>query len=329
MAAQTPRVLSGIRPTGPLHVGHLVGALSNWVDLQSKYECFFMIADWHALTTHYEEPAKIREAAIENVACALAAGVDPAKAVLFRQSDVPEHAELHVLLSMVTPVPWLERVPTYKEMKEQLADRDLSSLGFLGYPVLQTADIIAYRATLVPVGEDQVAHLELGREVVRRFNRLYGELFPEPKPMLTATPRLPGPDRRKMSKSYGNAIELGDPAKTVAKQVQQMYTDPEKIHLGDKGHPEGCVVFAFHGTFNADAVPEVERTCKDGSRGCGNCKKELLAKLEDKLAPVREARDRHMQDPGRINEILAAGAKRAREVAGATLADVRKAMGLR
>lgn len=329
VADNAPRVLSGIRPTGPLHVGHLVGALSNWVELQKKYECFYMIADWHALTTHFEEPAKIRVAALENVACALGAGVDPDKVVLFRQSDVPEHAELHVLLSMVTPVPWLERVPTYKEMKEQLADRDLSSLGFLGYPVLQTADIVAYRATLVPVGEDQVAHLELGREVVRRFNRLYGELFPEPKPMLTASPRLPGPDRRKMSKSYGNTIELGDDAKTVGKRVQQMYTDPVKIHLGDPGHPEGCVVFEYHQTFNAAAVPEVDRTCRDGSRGCGVCKKEMLAKLEDRLAPVREARDRHLKDPGKLKEILAKGAMRAREVAGSTLADVRRAMGLR
>jgi tryptophanyl-tRNA synthetase len=230
---------------------------------------------------------------------------------------------------MVTPVPWLERVPTYKEMKEQLADKDLSSLGFLGYPVLQTADILAYRATLVPVGEDQVAHLELGREVVRRFNHLYGETFPEPKPLLTGTPRLPGPDRRKMSKSYGNAVELGDDPKTVAKQVQQMYTDPEKIHLGDRGHPEGCVVYAWHRTFNAAAAPEIERTCRDGSRGCGACKKDLLGTLEERLAPVREARARHLKDPGALQEILAAGARKARAIAAETLADVRKAMRLR
>jgi len=319
-------VLSGIRPTGPLHVGHLVGALNNWVALQEKYECFFMIADWHALTSHFEDPSGLREYSLENLACALAVGVDPSRAVLFRQSDVPEHAELHLMLSMVTPVPWLERVPTYKEQKEQVTDRDLSSYGFLGYPVLQTADIVAYKATLVPVGEDQVAHLELGREVVRRFNKFYGPVFPEPQPMLTAFPRLPGPDRRKMSKSYGNAIELGADRPAVEKLVKQMYTDPEKIHLGDKGHPDGCVVYEFHRTFNAAASPEVERTCRDGSRGCGACKQELLSALWGRMAPVVERRKALLADPGKLEAILADGAVKARAVALATLREVREAM---
>ncbi len=324
-----PRVLSGIRPTGPLHVGHLVGALENWVALQAKYECFFMIADWHALTSHFEDPARLREYSLENLACALAAGVDPARAVLFRQSDVPEHAELHLLLSMVTPVPWLERVPTYKEQKEQVTDHDLSSYGFLGYPVLQTADIAAYKATLVPVGEDQVAHLELGREVIRRFNKFYGPVLPEPQPMLTAFPRLPGADRRKMSKSYGNSIELGADRKAVEKQVKAMYTDPVKIHLGDRGHPDGCVVYEFHRTFNAAASPQVKTTCEDGSRGCGGCKQELLAALWARMEPVMAARSGWLADPRKLEDILAAGAARARAIAGATLAEVRSAMKIR
>lgn len=323
-----PRVLSGIRPTGPLHVGHLVGALSNWAELQNQHECFFFFADWHALTTRYDQAGSIRDDIRENLACALAAGVDPAKAVIFRQSDVPEHAELHVLLSMITPVPWLERVPTYKEQQLQLGAEATSSYGFLGYPVLQTADVLAYKATLVPVGDDQVAHLELSREIVRRFNHLYGEVFPEPKPMLTATPRLPGPDKRKMSKSYGNVIALGDDEKQVGRQINQMYTDPEKIHLGDKGHPEGCVVFTFHQTFNAAQGPEIERTCRDGSRGCGACKKELLGSLWTRMRPVVEARKRFLADPAGLDAILDDGARKARAVAAATLQDVRAAMKL-
>jgi len=328
VATPTQRVLSGIRPTGPLHVGHLVGALANWAALQDQHECYFFFADWHALTTHFADAGSMQDAIRENLACALAAGVDPAKAVIFRQSDVPEHAELHVLLSMITPVGWLERVPTYKEQREQLGEEATSSYGFLGYPVLQTADVIAYKATLVPVGTDQVAHLELGREIVRRFNHLYGDVLPEPRPMLTATPKLPGPDKRKMSKSYGNAIELGDDERRVEKMIKQMYTDPEKIHLGDQGHPEGCVVYAFHQTFNAAAAPEVERTCRDGSRGCGNCKKELLAALWGRMRPVSEARNRWLADPAKLDAILADGARKARAVAGATLREVRAAMKL-
>jgi len=296
--------------------------------MQDKYECFFMIADWHALTTHFEDTSRIREFSLENTACLLAAGVDPARSTFFRQSDLVEHAELHLMLSMVVPVPWLERVPTYKETKEQLKDRDLSSYGFLGYPVLQAADILAYKALYVPVGEDQVAHLELTREIVRRFNHIYGDVFPEPKPLLTPTPRLPGPDRRKMSKSYGNTIELGHDESQIRESVKRMFTDPAKIHLGDKGHPEDCVVFAFHGAFNQREAAEVDRTCRDGSRGCVDCKKSLLAPMWERLKPVYEARGKYLKDPARIESILAEGARKAREVAGATLKEVRRAMKL-
>jgi len=311
-----------------MHVGHLLGALANWTDLQAKYRCFFMIADWHALTTHYEDPSEIRKYTVENVACMLAAGIDPARSTLFRQSDVPEHAELHLLLSMVTPVPWLERVPSYKEQKEQLSDRDLSSYGFLGYPVLQAADILAYKATLVPVGDDQVAHLELAREIVRRFNNLYGNVLHEPEPMLTKTPRLPGPDRRKMSKSYGNPIEIGHSQVEIDKKIMQMFTDPRKIHLGDKGHPEECVVFAFHEAFNPDGVEEVDRGCRDGSRGCVDCKNGLKGPMWEKLRAVHDSREKYFNDKDRIEAILAEGAEKAREVAGATLDEVRSAMKL-
>ncbi len=328
MANPANRVLSGIRPTGPLHVGHLVGAIANWARLQESYECFFMIADWHALTSNFEDTSHIREWVLENTACMLAAGVDPDRVVMFRQSDVPEHAELHLLLSMVTPVPWLERVPTYKEQKEQMADKDLSSYGFLGYPVLQTADILAYRATVVPVGDDQVAHLELGREIVRRFNHLYGEVFPEPKPLLTQTPRLPGPDRRKMSKSYGNAIELGGDRAAAEKLVKEMYTDPVKIRKNDPGHPDDCVVMAFHRTFNEAAVAGIDRECRAGERGCVACKSEMMGHLWDRMGPVHEKRKALLADPAKLGGILERGARRAREEAGATLKLVRTAMKL-
>jgi len=321
-----PRILSGIRPTGPLHVGHLVGALSNWAELQNKYECFFFIADWHALTDHYEDPSRIREYALENTACLLAAGIDPGKATLFRQSDMPEHAEIHLMLSMVTPVPWLERVPTYKERQAQLSDKDLSSYGFLGYPVLQAADILAYKATLVPVGEDQVSHLEATREIARRFNHLYGTVLPEPQPLLTSTPRLPGPDRRKMSKSYGNSIELGADQDGIQAAIKKMYTDPVKIHLGDKGHPEECVVHAFHEAFNRANAPDIARGCRDGSRGCAACKKELLDPMWERMRPVHEARREYLANPKRLEEILAKGAEKAHTIARATLKEMRAAM---
>lgn len=328
MSERKPSILSGIRPTGPLHVGHLLGALTNWASLQDKYDCHFMVADWHALTTGWQDTGEVRKWSLENLACLLAAGLDPKRCVLFRQSDVPEHAELHLLLSMITPVPWLERVPSYKEQQEQITDRDLTNYGFLGYPVLQAADILAYRASFVPVGEDQVAHLELTREIARRFNTTYGEVFPEPKPLLTSTPRLPGPDRRKMSKSYGNTVELGHNRETVAQRVKEMYTDPQKLHLGDKGHPDDCVVYAFHRAFNAANAPAVEATCRDGSRGCAACKKELLEHLWERIRPVQERRARLLADEGALEAILHEGASRAQAVAADTMRSVRKAMKL-
>jgi len=324
-----PRVLSGIRPTGYLHVGHLVGALENYAALQDRFECLYMIADWHALTSHYEDPSHLRDWSRENTACLIAAGVDPQKSVIFRQSDMPEHAELHLMLSMITPVPWLERVPTYKEQQEQVKDKDLSTYGFLGYPVLQAADILIYDAVAVPVGEDQVAHLELAREIARRFNHLYGETFLEPKAILTKFPRLPGPDRRKMSKSYGNAIELGADKEEVGKAIKRMFTDPQKIHLGDKGHPGECVVFAFHSAFNTAGVAEVESGCRDGTRGCVDCKKSLLDPMWERIRPVHEARAALLGDPAKLDGILADGARRARAIASVTLARARAAMKIR
>ncbi len=305
-----------------------MGVLTNWVRLQAEHECFFMFADWHALTTAYGDPSELREAILENAACVLAAGVDPKKAVLFRQSDVAEHAELHLLLSMVTPVPWLERVPSYKEQKEKAGDREQATYGFLGYPVLQAADILIYKSSLVPIGDDQVAHLEVAREIARRFNHLYGEVFPEPQPLLTSTPRLPGPDRRKMSKSYGNAIEIGAGKASLEKMVKAMFTDPEKIHMGDKGHPDECVVFAFHQSFNEAAAAEVERGCRDGSRGCVACKKSLLDPMWGRMKPIHDARKGILADRPHLEEILKEGAAKARKLASETMREVRTAMKL-
>ena len=243
-----------MRPTGRLHLGHLVGALKNWSALQERYDCFYFVADWHALTSDYANTAPIVGNALDNVADWIAAGVDPERSTIFVQSLVPEHAELNLLLSMVVPVPWLERVPTYKEQQEQVTDKDLSNLGFLGYPLLQTADIAMYDGRFVPVGEDQVAHLELSREAVRRFNQFYGEVLVEPQPLLTTVPRLPGLDNRKMSKSYGNTIDLSDDAETVTKKVRQMYTDPKRVRADIPGTVEGNPVFMYHDAFNADAA---------------------------------------------------------------------------
>jgi tryptophanyl-tRNA synthetase len=258
-----------MRPTGRLHLGHLVGALENWVALQTEYDCFFFVADWHALTSDYASTSQIVDYALDNAADWIGAGVDPARSTLFVQSLVPEHAELYLLLQMVTPIPWLERVPTYKEQVEQLAEKDLSSIGFLGYPLLQTADVVLYQANYVPVGEDQVPHLELSREVVRRFHHFYGEVFVEPQPLLTPTPRLPGLDNRKMSKSYGNTIDLADTPETVVKKVRQMYTDPKRIRADIPGTVEGNPVFICHDAFNSnrDEVEDLKRRYRTGRVG--------------------------------------------------------------
>jgi len=324
-----PRVLSGFRPTGPMHIGHLVGALENWVRLQETHDCFFAICDWHALTSEYEDPSAIREHTLEMAIDWMAAGLDPERCTLFVQSHVPEHAELHLLLSMIVPIPWLERVPTYKEQQEQIRQRDLSNYGFLGYPVLQAADILIYRAQFVPVGEDQLAHLELCREIARRFNGLYGEVFPLPQALTTRTPRLPGTDGRKMSKSYGNAINLKEPLETIRKKVLTMMTDPARKRRTDPGNPEICPVFDFHRTFSTEATrAHVDVECRRAGIGCIDCKNLLLQHLEPALAPFQERRRALASDRARVRDILTAGAERARAEARATMERVRSAMRL-
>ena len=326
-----PRVVSGMRPTGKLHLGHLVGALKNWAALQAEYDCFYFVADWHALTSDYASTGAISAHAFDNVADWLAAGVDPARSTIFVQSLVPEHAELYVLLSMVVPVPWLERVPTYKEQQEQLADKDLSSIGFLGYPLLQTADVAIYDGRFVPVGDDQVPHLELSREVVRRFHQFYGEVLVEPQPLLTTVPRLPGLDNRKMSKSYGNTIDLGDDEDSVTKKVRQMYTDPKRIRADIPGTVEGNPVFMYHDAFNSDAdeVEDLKTRYRAGTVGDVEVKTKLAKALNTVLEPMRERRREIAARPDDVRDVLVDGSKRARVIAQATMERVRDAVKLR
>ena len=316
-----------MRPTGPLHLGHLTGALDNWVPLQDTYDCFYCIVDWHALTTDYADPSRIRENILEVALDWLAAGLDPARSALFVQSDVKEHAELHLLLSMVIPVPWLERVPTYKEQQQNLKDRDLSTYGFLGYPLLQTADIVIYKADAVPVGEDQAPHVELSREVVRRFNNFYGQVFPEPKTLLTPTPRMPGTDGRKMSKSYDNAIFLKDPPEVVRQKLKPMITDPKRVRRTDSGTPEECPVFDLHKAFSPAATQEwAAAGCRTAGIGCLDCKAKLADHLIERLAPIHARRAELAPRPGTVWDMLHDGARRARAVAAATMDGVRAAM---
>ena len=325
------RVVSGMRPTGKLHLGHLVGALQNWVELQQQYDCYYFVADWHALTSDYAATDGMAATALDNVADWIGAGVDPEKSTLFVQSLVPEHAELYLLLQMVTPIPWLERVPTYKEQLDQLAEKDLSSIGFLGYPLLQTADVIIYDAHFVPVGEDQVPHLELSREVVRRFHNFYGELFVEPQALLTPTPRLPGLDNRKMSKSYGNTIDLTDDTESVVKKVRQMYTDPKRIRADIPGTVEGNPVFMYHDAFNPDAaeVEDLKARYRAGAVGDVEVKTKLARALNAYLEPMRERRLAVMSRPDRIREMAVEGSRKARAMAHATMERVRDAVKLR
>lgn len=326
-ASRSNRVLSGIRPTGPLHIGHLVGALENWVRLQDEHECFYTIVDWHALTTDYADTSDLPRWVHEMALDWLAVGLDPDKSRLFVQSRIKEHAELQLLLSMVTPLPWLERVPTYKEQQEQLRDRDLNTHGFLGYPVLQAADILVYRAGMVPVGEDQVPHLELTREIARRFNHFYGNVFPEPQAKLTPAPRLPGTDGRKMSKSYGNAVFLSDPPEQVAKKVDGMLTDPQRTHRHIPGDPAVCPVFQTHKVFSEPETLEwADAGCRTADIGCRDCKAALKETLAARLTPIAERRAEFAKDPERVEAILDRGAEEARSVAAATMIDVRKAM---
>src|SRR5256885_11951507 len=315
------RVVSGMRPPGRLHLGHLVGALGNWVPLQDQYDCFYFIADWHALTSDFANTSQLTEYAFENVADWIGAGLDPEKSTLFVQSLVPEHAELYLLLSMVVPVPWLERVPTYKEQQENLKDKDLSSIGFLGYPLLQTADVAIYDGRFVPVGEDQVAHLELARESVRRFNKFFGEVLVEPQPLLTSFGRLPGLDGdKKMSKSLGNTIHLSDTAEEVTKKVRQMYTDPKRVRADIPGTVEGNPVFTYHDAFNPDTaeVDDLKARYRAGKVGDVEVKTKLANALNAHLDPIRARRAAILAQPDRLKDMLFDGSKRARTVAGET-----------
>jgi tryptophanyl-tRNA synthetase len=322
------RILSGIQPTGRLHLGNLIGAVENWVELQEKHDCYFFIADYHALTTAYADTKGLKEDIGQLAVDLLSAGIDPEKCVLFRQSDVPEHAELHLLLSMITPLPWLERVPTYKGKIEELKEKDLGTYGFLGYPVLQAADILIYKATLVPVGEDQLPHLELTREIARRFNFLYKEVFPEPKDALTEFPVLPGTDGRKMSKSYQNTIAISDPPETIRKKVSLMVTDPARVKREDKGHPDICPVHAYYRVFAKGRKDIVASECREAKRGCVECKKELAQVLVDYLKPIHDKRKELEKHPDQLEKILIKGAEKAKKVASQTLLEAKRAVGL-
>ncbi|NPB06711.1 MAG: tryptophan--tRNA ligase [Aquificae bacterium] len=391
------RIVSGMRPTGRLHLGHYFGVIRNWLKLQNEHECYFFVADWHALTTGYKKTGELKSNTEELMADWLALGLDPSKAVLFVQSLVKEHAELYLLLGMLTPKSWLELNPTYKDLKynllklhelkdafkerfagrtdelirllgvkveepeefkafltERLAELLVEALfeglieketlkrlnvskkefyetdtyGFLGYPVLQTADVLAYKGEAVPVGEDQLPHLELARELARRFNRLYGPTFPEPKPLLTETPKLPGTDGRKMSKSYGNAVYFADETDELRKKIMSMFTDPQKLRKNDPGHPERCPVFAWHRVFSADEAEQIERECKSGALGCVECKRRLFERVEAFIAPVRERRKELLSDRGELWRVFKEGSEKARQVASGTLKQVREAMNL-
>ncbi|HKX12076.1 MAG TPA: tryptophan--tRNA ligase [bacterium] len=322
-------VVSGMRPTGKLHLGHYFGVLKNWLQLQDQYRCYFFVADWHALTTEYQDPKILRGASRDILLDWLAVGLDPQRCTLFLQSRVPEHAELHLLLSMLTPISWLERVPSYKELKNELKDRDLSTYGFLGYPLLQTADVAIYNGNYVPVGQDQVAHLELSREILRRFNHLYGETFVEPQPLLTPSPKVPGLDGRKMSKSYGNSIYLSDDEATLRKKMSDAVTDPARVRRSDPGNPDVCTVFDYHKLFSPpETVSRVNVQCRSAEIGCVEDKKLATENLLVFLKPIQERRREFEAKPALVDEILAAGAERARKVAQTNLQKVYEVMGL-
>ncbi len=322
-------IVSGARPTGLLHLGHLHGALRNWVGLQDGFRCFFFVADWHALTTDYQSPEGLREGTRAMVAEWLSVGLDPARCTIFRQSDIKEHAELHLLLSMLTPVSWLERNPTYKEQVRELSDRDLSTYGFLGYPVLQAADIIMYKAHRVPVGVDQAPHVELTREIVRRFNSFYGPVFPEPEVLLTETQRLPGLDGRKMSKSYGNSVLLSDPPETIDRKLSRMVTDTARARRTDPGEPEKCPAFNLHKIYcTPDEIQEVSEGCRTAGIGCLDCKKVMIRHVVDDLAPFREKKAEYEKHPDDIRDVIEEGNCVAGEQAVATMNEVRSALTL-
>jgi tryptophanyl-tRNA synthetase len=318
-----------MRPTGKLHLGNYVGALQNWVGMQDEYECYFCVVDWHALTTDYADTSKVKENSLEVVFDWLAAGLDPERSVIFMQSHVPAHAELHLLLSMITPLGWLERVPTYKEQRDNIQDKDLGTYGFLGYPLLQAADILIYKANAVPVGEDQVAHIEITREIARRFNSFYGSVFPEPQTILTPAKKLPGTDGRKMSKSYGNTIQLADPEPVIRQKLKTMVTDPARVRRTDKGNPDLCPVGDLHKIFSSqETMAKVNEGCRSAGIGCIECKGWVADALVQLLNPMQERRRKFEENPRLAWDILEAGSEQARKTTGETMKDVRAAMGM-
>lgn len=325
--ASKKRIVSGMRPTGALHLGNYHGALKNWISMTDDYDCYFFIADWHALTSDYENPGNIGAFSRKMMIDWLSAGLSPEKCTLFVQSHIKAHAELFLLLSMITPVPWLERNPAYKDQIEQLQNKDLSTFGFLGYPVLQAADIIIYKAEGVPVGVDQAPHIEITREIARRFNYLYGEVFPEPATILTETAKILGTDRRKMSKSYDNAIYLTDPPEEIEKKVATMITDPQRMRRSDPGNPDVCNVYEFHKLYSpSETVSRVDKACRTAQIGCVECKKEMAKFLIAALEPIREKNQYYLDHPNIVDEIFSSGNEKARATAEQTIREVRQVL---
>ncbi|HEY7319518.1 MAG TPA: tryptophan--tRNA ligase [Candidatus Binatia bacterium] len=322
-------IVSGMRPTGRLHLGHLHGALKNWLRLQEHYRCYFFVADWHALTTDYASPQGIKPSTMEMVMDWLSVGLDPKRSTIFLQSRVKEHAELHLLYSMITPVPWLERNPTYKDQLKELVEKDLSTYGFLGYPVLQAADITIYKANKVPVGVDQAPHVELTREIVRRFNQIYRPLFPEPEVLLTEAQKVPGLDGRKMSKSYNNAVFLSDSPQEIDQKLSRMMTDPARVRRADPGEPEKCPAFQLHKIYcTPDEIAEVSTGCRTAGIGCLDCKKVMIKHVIEELAPFRERRACYEKNPDQVEAVLTQGSAIAHQRAATTMVEVREAVGL-
>lgn len=327
MTASRKRVLSGMQPSGLMHLGNYLGALENWKALQDQYDCYFFVADWHALSTNYADTSHIREFVRELLIDWFAAGIDPSRSTVFIQSHIPEHAVLHLLLSMIIPIAWLERNPTYKEKQEEIKEKDLSTYGFLGYPVLQAADILLYKPDLVPVGKDQLPHLELTRELARRFNNLYRPVFPEPMEHLTKFPKVLGTDGRKMSKSYGNTINLSDTEPVVRQKLKTMVTDPARVRRNDPGNPDVCPVYDFHKIFSPlPIIEQIDRECRTAEIGCIDCKKLVADRLVECMTPIWNAREKLTENPAQIHDIVESGSRKAGEVARATLQEVTEAM---
>jgi len=323
------RILSGMRPTGKLHLGHLVGALDNWIKLQDEYECFFMVADWHALMSEYANPQNLQENLLDNVVDWLACGISPEKSTIFIQSQIKEHLELYMVFSLITPLGWLQRCPTYKEQLQELTNRDLSTHGFLGYPALQAADILLYKAMAVPVGEDQLPHLELTREIARKFNNLYKKnVFADPQALLTRSSRLLGLDGRKMSKSYDNYIALSEEPQIISKKIQNMFTDPLRIKLTDPGHPQNCNVHSYYAVFAPQRKKEIDELCHKAKIGCTGCKKELAGIVIKFLEPIQEKRKKLLKDKKHIFDILEEGRKKASAIAQETMSEVKTLLNL-